>query len=75
MTIADAVLERLRNLPPDKQQQVLEFVQKLNDKTPSLPTKLRSPEGLLANLGTSISAEEIDDARREMWATFPRDEI
>jgi hypothetical protein len=31
--------------------------------------------GLCADLGPAPSAEEIDEARREMWAGFPRDDI
>jgi Arc/MetJ-type ribon-helix-helix transcriptional regulator len=33
----------------------------------------RSPYGLLADIRSDISAEDIDEARREMWAGFPRD--
>lgn len=36
---------------------------------------LRSLLGLLAEFGPAPSAEEIDEARREMWATFPREDI
>jgi hypothetical protein len=31
--------------------------------------------GLCADLGPGPSAEEIDEDRREMWATFPRDDV
>jgi hypothetical protein len=31
--------------------------------------------GLWANLGPAPSAEEIDEARREEWASFPREDI
>jgi hypothetical protein len=31
--------------------------------------------GLCADLGPAPSAEEMDEARREMWAGFPRDDI
>ena len=30
--------------------------------------------GLCADLGPAPSAEDIDEARREMWASFPRDD-
>jgi len=30
--------------------------------------------GLCADLGAAPSAEDIDEARREMWARFPRDD-
>ena len=35
----------------------------------------RSAYGVLAHLGPAPSAEEIDEARREAWANFPRDDI
>jgi hypothetical protein len=35
----------------------------------------RSLLGALADLGPAPSAEEIDEARREAWANFPRDDI
>ena len=35
----------------------------------------RSLLGVLAHLGSAPSAEEIDEARREVWANFPRDDI
>jgi hypothetical protein len=35
----------------------------------------RSILGLCADLGKAPSAEEIDEARREMWAKFPRDDV
>jgi hypothetical protein len=34
---------------------------------------LKSSLGLCADLNISISKEEIDEARREMWANFPRE--
>jgi len=36
------------------------------------PTRRRSLRGVLK--GCSISAEEIDQARREMWGAFPRED-
>jgi hypothetical protein len=36
---------------------------------------LRSLYGLWKDFGVSISAEEIDEARREMWENFPREDI
>jgi hypothetical protein len=42
---------------------------------PAAATTPRSFIGLCADLGPAPSAEEIDEARREMWAGFPRDDI
>jgi hypothetical protein len=35
----------------------------------------RSLLGILEDYGPAPSAEEIDEARREMWGNFPRDDI
>ena len=72
MTIEEIVLEKLRGLPPEKQKQVLEFLDSLK---PDGVTKkpLRSLEGLLEDLNVDITEEDIAAARREMWGNFPRD--
>ena len=74
MTIEQAVLERLKALPPDRQREVLDFAEFLRSKetqTSNQPRK--SLEGIWADLGVTISEEDIADARREMWGNFPRD--
>ncbi len=72
MTIEEMVLEKLRGLPPEKQKEVLEFLDSLK---PDGGTKkpLRSLEGLWADLDIDITEEDIAEARREMWGKFPRD--
>ena len=35
----------------------------------------KSVYSLLSDLGPAPSAEDIDEARREMWGNFPRDDI
>jgi hypothetical protein len=39
------------------------------------PAPRKSLWGLCADLGPAPSAEEIDQARREEWANFPREDI
>ena len=39
------------------------------------PRALKSLLGLCADLGPAPSAEEIDEIRHEMWATFPREDV
>ncbi|MGH9795362.1 MAG: hypothetical protein ACRD5G_11355 [Candidatus Acidiferrales bacterium] len=72
MTIEEMVLEKLRELPPEKQKEVLEFAESLK-KTNGPPKSLRSLEGLWADLDINITEEDIAEARREMWGNFPRD--
>jgi hypothetical protein len=72
MTFEEKVLEKLRNLPPDKQEEVLEFVDHLKEKNGAKAPR-RSLLGLWADLDVHITAEDIVEARREMWGNFPRD--
>jgi len=66
MTIEQQVLEKLRDLPPEQQKEVLDFVDSLKEKNgPKKP--LRSLRGLWANLNIDITEEDIAAARREMW--------
>lgn len=41
----------------------------------SQPKPRKALYGFLADLGPAPSAEEIDEARREMWKNFPREDI
>lgn len=72
MTIAELVLEKLRELPPDKQKEVLDYVESLQAHNQSR-TPLTSLAGLWANQGRDITEEDIAEARREMWGNFPRE--
>jgi len=72
MRIPELVLEKLRELPPDKQKAVLEFVESLQENgAPAKP--LKSFEGLLEQYNVRITEEDIAEARREMWGNFPRE--
>ena len=72
MTIEEQVLEKLRDLPPEKQKKVLDFVGLLKEKNgQKLPR--RSLLGLWADLNIHLSEKDIAEARREMWGNFPRD--
>ena len=72
MTLEQKVLERLRDLPPEKQKAVLEFVESLQQESGGTGL-LRSLEGLLSDLDIQITEEDIAAARKEMWGSFPRD--
>lgn len=72
MNIEQAVLEKLRQLPIDKQQELLNFAEFLYQKnTPKTP--LHSVKGLCADLAVDITEEEITQTSQEMWRNFPRD--
>ena len=74
MTIEEAILERIRALPPDEQAEVLALADSLSKRAkPQAP--LRNPKGLWADFDFSISNDDIAELRQEMWATFPREDI
>jgi hypothetical protein len=73
MTIEQQVVEKLRDLPPEKQKEVLDFVDSLREKNGDEKKPLRSLLGLWADLNIHITEEDIAEARREMWGNFPRD--
>ena len=64
MSLEQAILEAVRTLPIEKQSKVLEFAQRLNAAMPGQPR--RSGMGLWVGLNISLSAEDIDENRREM---------
>jgi len=65
MTIEQAVIEKLRALPVEKQREVLDFVEFLQRKSAPKPP-LRSLKGLWADLKIDITQDDIAEARREM---------
>ncbi len=72
MTIEEKVLEKLRDLPPKKQKEVLDFVESLKQKQKT-PAPRKSLPGLWADLDIHITEKDIAEARREMRGNFPRD--
>lgn len=72
MTIEQQVMERLRELSQEKQQEVLDFVEFLNKRNGGAARR-RSLLGLWEDLNFDIADKDIAHARREMWGDFPRD--
>jgi len=84
MSTAEITIEQILNLAqtlkPTEQAQLLSRLTSAMEKTvinlePKQPTPRRSLHGILADLGPAPSAEDIDEARREMWGNFPRDDF
>jgi hypothetical protein len=70
--IEKAVLNSLRELPPERQVEVLDFVEFLRRRT-AARSILRNPIGLFAHLNIDITEDDIAAARAELWGNFPRD--
>lgn len=69
MSYEDAILEKLRALPPAKKTEVLEFVSSLSV---AKHAPFKSPKGILADLNFTLTEGDLAEARREMWANFPQ---
>ncbi len=74
MKTLEQITERAKALPPDKQREVLDFVEFLRSRARKVKP-LQSPAGLWEGLGVSLSDEDIARVRREMWGNFPREDI
>ncbi|MEG4275279.1 MULTISPECIES: DUF2281 domain-containing protein [unclassified Microcoleus] len=74
MNLEQAVLDKLRELPPNQQQEVLDFAEFLQQKN-LLKRPLKSVKGMWNNLDMDITEEDITEARKEMWGNFPRGDI
>lgn len=74
MNIEQALLEKVRSLPLEKQQELLDFAEFLQQKV-AVKRPRRSIKGLCADLNLSITEEDIAEARRAMWSNFPREDI
>jgi len=73
MNLEQAILERLRGLPPDQQEAVLHFADSLRSRAAGGPRQ--KLKGLWSDLGASVSEEDIAEARRELWKNFPREDL
>lgn len=73
MTVVDSIIERIARLRPEEQREVLDFIDFLAKREPQ-EESLFNPEGLWSEAGTDVSAEDIAEARREMWAKFVDDQ-
>ncbi|HXG66087.1 MAG TPA: DUF2281 domain-containing protein [Blastocatellia bacterium] len=68
--IEQTVLQKFRALPPERQQEALDFVEFLEQKSAPRGSRrsLCSLLGAFAHLGIHVSEEDIAEVRREMWA-------
>ena len=76
----EQIMKLAQTLKPTEQAQLLSRLASVVEKAvvglePKQPMPRRSLHGILADLGPAPSVEDIDEARREMWANFPRDDF
>ena len=71
----EAVLAMVRQLPAVEKARLIERIS--FDIEQSLQHRISKERTSLRGVwkGTDISEEDIEEARREMWGNFPRDDI
>jgi hypothetical protein len=74
MSLEQRILEAVRALPAEQQQEILNHAAKLRDQA-GRKSPFKSVRGLWADLRVSLSAEEIEGNQRDMWRGFPREDI
>ena len=74
MSLEQAILEAVRALPAEKQREVLNHAARLREES-GKNSPFKSIKGLWADLGISLSTEEIEENQRDMWRSFPRDDL
>jgi hypothetical protein len=72
MIDAGQIFLKIRSLPPEKQQEILDFLEFLQKQTGGKRLR-RSLLGLCADLQVDIGEEDLTKARNEMWGNFPRE--
>ena len=75
MNTEQTLIDLIRALPPEKQQEVLDHAQRLRASNGGTKPPRKSGRGLWADLGIDLTAEDIDKARGEMLKNFPRDDF
>ncbi|HEY9753014.1 MAG TPA: DUF2281 domain-containing protein [Coleofasciculaceae cyanobacterium] len=74
MSLEQILLDKFRTLPIEKQQEVLDFTEFLQQK--KLKSQALHPlKGLCADLNLDLPEEAFVEARCEMWGNFPRGDI
>jgi hypothetical protein len=68
MSLAEIVMEKVRALPPAKQREVLEFIERIATE-PAAPRF--DPEGALADQPSGLGFDDFDRARRALWVDTP----
>lgn len=70
--VEEKLLEALRALTSERQEEVVRYAEALLTIQQALQSG-KGIAGILEGQGFDVSEEDVAEARREMWANFPRD--
>ena len=76
MNTTELVMQKVRQLPLQQQQEVLDFIEFLfqkNQRLEKVPSL--TPFGLWADLKIDLTEADVVQARQETWGNFPRADI
>ena len=74
MSIEAELIEKIRQLPERQQVLLKSLVDELAHREPAQGEREGQHwYGALEHLGVTLSEEQLAEARREMWAAFPRE--
>ncbi|HRH42863.1 MAG TPA: DUF2281 domain-containing protein [Pyrinomonadaceae bacterium] len=74
MTSEEVIFAKVKGFPPNLKEEALHFIEFLETKLATKP-KRQISLGIGEDLGIEITSADIDEARKEMWANFPREEF
>jgi hypothetical protein len=74
MSLEQAILDAVRALPAEKQQEILSHAARLRDESVK-KRPFKSVKGLWVDLGISLSSDDIEQNQNDMWKNFPRDDV
>jgi hypothetical protein len=72
MNIEQTVMEKLKILPMEQQQKVLDFIDIIHQKS-QMKQPYRELKGLWKDLNIEITEKDITEARLEVWADFSQE--
>jgi hypothetical protein len=72
MTTKAEIMIKLNNLSHEDQEKLLAYIETLPSATTPQGQR-KSAMGMFEHLGIDVTREMIDEARKEAWASFPRE--
>ncbi|MGA9997529.1 MAG: DUF2281 domain-containing protein [Pyrinomonadaceae bacterium] len=70
--LIETIAEKVATLPPERQREALAFIESLAESSKE-KKRFRSVRGAL-QMDLDTLDEDLEDVRREMWRSFPREE-
>ena len=73
MTVEDVELEKMKVLPPLRKNEVLDFVEFLEQKEYKRPRPRQILKGALQHLNIKFTDQDLREARNEIWRGYTKD--